>query len=164
MELHCATGLKCAGRGSTFVAVRCVDQATIMPQEEDEEGGTSPAEPRTANTGDGGCACRVDVDGCGARRPNRRCVTAEGENGCRSAVGAREGEHGATGVCVGGGENPSWERCGLTNTVELSTAGTVAFALELTVYSKGLAYDVPVGALNSFQPSASPPRASYFPI
>lgn len=72
----------------------------------------------------------------------------------------REGERGATGVCVGGGENPSWERCGLTNTVELSTAGTVAFALELTVCSKGIAHDVPVGAPNSLQPSAftsSPP-------
>jgi hypothetical protein len=80
---------------------------------------------------------------------------AEGGNGCRCCIGGREGERDATGVCVGGGENPSWERCGLTNVLELSTAGTVAFALELTVYRKGLTHDVPVGAPNSFQPSAS---------
>lgn len=60
VEVHCATGVKGAGRGGAFVAVRCVDQATLMPQEEDEEGSASPAQPRTAKSGDGGGACSCE--------------------------------------------------------------------------------------------------------
>jgi hypothetical protein len=84
-----------------------------------------------------------------AKHPAKHCPIASGElcapfNALRGLTGARCTTGGTTGVAMGSGSSPTWEGCGLSNTVDVSTAGTVAFALEITVWSTTLTHHTQV--------------------
>ena len=83
VEVHCATGLKRTARGGTLVAVRCVDQATLIA---DAAAGDEP-QPREGGGGGDGAGELKAVEG--------------GERSAPSAVTLEHSRRGEEASCCG---------------------------------------------------------------